>query len=164
MKKIRIYLATIKDSKDIWLWRNDKTTIFFSKNKKKINFKNHDFWFSKSLKEDDIDLNSVLPRVNLLISDFSGAIIDFLFLNKPIILYTPDLSDYKRDPGLAVDIFKSSFFYKAYSVKNVFNHLKVFLNKPKKFSDFHSNSRKKNINKFIKNKDPFKLIIDRLQN
>ena len=51
MKKIRIYLATIKDSKDIWLWRNDKTTIFFSKNKKKINFKNHDFWFSKSLKD-----------------------------------------------------------------------------------------------------------------
>ena len=114
--------------------------------------------------EDDIDLNSVLTRVNLLISDYSGVIIDFLFLNRPIILYTPDLSEYKRDPGLAVDIFNSPFFYNAYSVKNLFNQLKFFLNKPKKFSELHFNRRKKNINKFIINKDPFKLTIDRLQN
>ena len=30
---------TKKDSLDIWLWRNDKTSIFFSKNKKKLLFK-----------------------------------------------------------------------------------------------------------------------------
>jgi len=144
------------------LKRKFKHKFYNYKNEKKLKILNS---FSNFLYlQDDIDLNSVLPRVNLLISDYSGAIIDFLFLNRPIILYTPDLSSYRRDPGFSVDIFKSFFFYKAYSVKNLFNYLKFFLSKPKKFSDFHSNSRKKNINKFIKNKDPFKLIIDRLQN
>ena len=32
-----------KDSLDIWLWRNDKKSIFFSKNKKKIFEKTFDF-------------------------------------------------------------------------------------------------------------------------
>jgi hypothetical protein len=30
-----------RDLLDIWIWRNDKETIFFSKNKKKISIKNH---------------------------------------------------------------------------------------------------------------------------
>ena len=41
---------TKKDSLDIWHWRNDKISIFFSKNKKKITFRNHDKWFEKNLK------------------------------------------------------------------------------------------------------------------
>lgn len=166
LKKIN---RILRDHNSIILFRSHlglkkkfKHKFYNYKNEQKLKILNS---FSNFLYlEDDMDLNSVLPSVNLLISDYSGAIIDFLFLNRPIILYTPDLSDYKRDPGFSVDIFKSSFFYNAYCVKNVFNHLKVFLNKPKKFSDFHSNSRKKNINKFIRNKDPFKLIVDRLQN
>jgi RimJ/RimL family protein N-acetyltransferase len=40
-----------KDSLDIWLWRNDKTSIFFSKNKKKITLKEHNKWFNKKLKD-----------------------------------------------------------------------------------------------------------------
>jgi hypothetical protein len=38
-----------KDSLDIWQWRNDKISIFFSKNKKKITLKNHNKWFEKNL-------------------------------------------------------------------------------------------------------------------
>jgi len=38
-----------KDSLDIWLWRNDKKSIYFSKNKKKITFKAHNEWFKKNL-------------------------------------------------------------------------------------------------------------------
>ena len=38
-----------KDSLDIWLWRNDKATIFFSKNRKKINFQSHTKWLRKIL-------------------------------------------------------------------------------------------------------------------
>jgi RimJ/RimL family protein N-acetyltransferase len=38
-----------KDSLDIWLWRNDKKTIFFSKNKKKITLEAHNKWFKKNL-------------------------------------------------------------------------------------------------------------------
>ena len=39
-----------KDSLDIWLWRNDNKSIFFSKNKKKITLEAHNKWFKKNLK------------------------------------------------------------------------------------------------------------------
>lgn len=38
-----------KDSLDIWLWRNDKKSIFFSKNKNKITLEAHNKWFEKNL-------------------------------------------------------------------------------------------------------------------
>ena len=41
--------VTKKDSLDIWLWRNDKKSIFFSKNKKKITLNVHNKWFEKNL-------------------------------------------------------------------------------------------------------------------
>ena len=41
--------ATKKDLLDIWLWRNDKKSIFFSKNQKKITLKSHKKWFEKNL-------------------------------------------------------------------------------------------------------------------
>jgi RimJ/RimL family protein N-acetyltransferase len=43
-----------KDSLDIWLWRNDKKSIFFSKNKKKITLEAHNKWFKKNLKNKKI--------------------------------------------------------------------------------------------------------------
>jgi hypothetical protein len=39
-----------KDSLDIWLWRTDEMSVFFSKNKKKITIKNHNRWFKRNLK------------------------------------------------------------------------------------------------------------------
>jgi hypothetical protein len=46
--------VTKKDSLDIWLWRNDKKSIFFSKNKKKIILEEHNRWFKKNLKNKNI--------------------------------------------------------------------------------------------------------------
>ena len=43
-----------KDLLDIWLWRNDKKSIFFSKNKKKITLEAHNKWFKKNLKNKKI--------------------------------------------------------------------------------------------------------------
>jgi hypothetical protein len=43
-----------RDSFDIWLWRNDKKSIFFSKNKKKISLEAHNKWFQKNLKDSKI--------------------------------------------------------------------------------------------------------------
>ena len=43
-----------KDSLDIWLWRNDNKSIFFSKNKKKITLEAHNKWFRKNLKNKKI--------------------------------------------------------------------------------------------------------------
>jgi predicted lipoprotein len=45
---------TKKDSLDIWLWRNDKSSIFFSKNKKKITLESHNKWLAKNLNNPNI--------------------------------------------------------------------------------------------------------------
>lgn len=42
------------DSLDIWLWRNDLISIFYSRNKKKITLESHNRWFHKSLKDKKI--------------------------------------------------------------------------------------------------------------
>ena len=44
-----------KDSLDLWLWRNNKKSIFFSKNKKKITLEAHNKWFRKNLKNKKIE-------------------------------------------------------------------------------------------------------------
>ena len=49
-----IQKITKKDSLDIWLWRNNKKSIFFSKNKKKITLEAHNKWFRKNLKNKKI--------------------------------------------------------------------------------------------------------------
>ena len=49
-----IQKITKKDSLDLWLWRNDKKSIFFSKNKKKITLEAHSKWFKKNLKNKKI--------------------------------------------------------------------------------------------------------------
>jgi RimJ/RimL family protein N-acetyltransferase len=51
-----IQKITKKDSFDIWLWRNDKKSIFFSKNKKKITLNVHNKWFEKNLNNIKIKL------------------------------------------------------------------------------------------------------------
>ena len=45
---------TNKDSLDIWQWRNDKKSIFFSKNKKKVTLDVHNKWFKKNSKNKKI--------------------------------------------------------------------------------------------------------------
>jgi L-amino acid N-acyltransferase YncA len=50
-----IQKITKKDSLDIWLWRNDKKSIFFSKNKKKNTLESHNKWFNKTLKDKKIN-------------------------------------------------------------------------------------------------------------
>jgi len=47
-----------------------------------------------------LDLNEILSEYDLLVSDYSGCIIDFLLLDRPILIYAFDYSKYKKDPGL----------------------------------------------------------------
>ena len=60
-----IQKITKKDSLDVWLWRNDKKSIFFSKNKKKITLEAHNKWFRKNLKNKKIEFYiKVIGRIN----------------------------------------------------------------------------------------------------
>jgi len=61
------------------------------------------------LKEDDVpDINNLLPFVDVLISDYSGVLLDYLILDKPIIPTSFDLEEYtKYDRELYEDYDKT---------------------------------------------------------
>ncbi len=43
---------------------------------------------------------------DMLISDYSALIIDYSVMHKPMFFYVPDLEEYRKAPGIAVDYEK----------------------------------------------------------
>lgn len=68
------------------------------------------------------DVQELLIAADFLISDYSSIITDFALLNKPILIYCPDLEDYLSDRGFNQD-FNALPFPKAYTVSEVINKL-----------------------------------------
>lgn len=54
---------------------------------------------SDELKTKNIDLNQLLPLVDILITDYSSIYLDYLILNKPLIYLIPDLDAYSTSRG-----------------------------------------------------------------
>lgn len=53
------------------------------------------------------DIQELLPRIDLLITDYSGTVFDFMLTNKPVIFYPYDLENYlKNCRGLYLDYYK----------------------------------------------------------
>ena len=50
-----------------------------------------------------ISSERLLPVVDLLITDYSTTVLDFLAFERPFILYAPDLDEYERTRGFFVD-------------------------------------------------------------
>ena len=57
----------------------------------------------------DFDLNSILDVCDILISDYSGVIFDYLYLDRPIITYTPDYNELEKNVGFMFDPVKNNF-------------------------------------------------------
>lgn len=68
------------------------------------------------------DIQELLIAADFLISDYSSIITDFALLNKPILLYCPDLEEYLLDRGFNQD-FHALPFTKAYTVSEAINRL-----------------------------------------
>lgn len=68
------------------------------------------------------DVQELLIAADFLISDYSSIITDFALLNKPILLYCPDLEEYLLDRGFNQN-FNALPFPKAYTVFEVINKL-----------------------------------------
>ncbi|MCD7894810.1 MAG: CDP-glycerol glycerophosphotransferase family protein [Erysipelotrichaceae bacterium] len=50
------------------------------------------------------DTHTLFTISDMLISDYSSIIFDYMILNKPIIFYIPDYQEYKKELGVFVDI------------------------------------------------------------
>ena len=55
------------------------------------------FWIDVS---DVRDVNDILPAADILITDYSSIIFDWLLLDRPIIYYVYDKDDYAGDRGM----------------------------------------------------------------
>ena len=53
---------------------------------------------------DSIDINILLAGVDLLISDYSSIFVDYLVLDRPLILYVPDRVEYEKERGLYLSL------------------------------------------------------------
>lgn len=49
---------------------------------------------------DNENINDVLTIVDILVSDYSSIIFDFLPVDRPIVLFTPDIEEYRNTRGL----------------------------------------------------------------
>lgn len=56
-----------------------------------------------NLLDTNIDIQESLTYVDFLITDYSSIFLDFLVLDKPILLYCYDLEEYERTRGFLVD-------------------------------------------------------------
>lgn len=52
------------------------------------------------------DVNEILPLVDLLITDYSGIIIDYAVLRKPMIFIPYDIEEYTKHRGMNVDLLE----------------------------------------------------------
>ncbi len=51
----------------------------------------------------DIPSHKLLPVVDLLITDYSTTVLDYLAFDKPFLLYAPDLEEYENTRGFFID-------------------------------------------------------------
>ena len=101
----------------------------------------------------DFDLNSILSSCDILISDYSGIVADFLYINKPIILYIPDLKNYQLNPGLNLDYKKFDIGHKVFSFDELVVNIKNYFEDEKEFNNKFLLQRKKYFDIFYQNKD-----------
>ena len=99
----------------------------------------------------DFDLNSILDICDILITDYSGVIFDFLYLNRPIITYTPDYDEFNSNTGFVLDPTKYEFTFNANNFEQLKNLILNFTVISNKFKNLHETNRSLIQNKvFIK--------------
>ena len=52
----------------------------------------------------DEDLGELMAAADVLLSDYSSAVFEWAVLDRPLLLFVPDLDDYERSPGLYLDL------------------------------------------------------------
>jgi CDP-glycerol glycerophosphotransferase (TagB/SpsB family) len=109
-----------------------------------------------------IDLNSILFYCDLLISDYSGAIADFLLSKKPMIIYTPDFNKYNLKPGLNFNYSNFKFGHRANNFDQCYKYLCLYFKNSQKFSNEYYKNREKIKEVFFKEKTSFEKILNQI--
>ena len=108
----------------------------------------------------DFDLNSTLDICDILISDYSGVIFDYLFLDRPIICYAPDYEEFKSQNGFNLDPIEKQIAYYAKDLKELCELIGKYNYDKSLFNKEHSAQRDKIKNFVFPNDTNIERIID----
>lgn len=76
-----------------------------------------------------VDTDCLLARADLLVTDYSTVMLDYMLTGRPILLYAPDLDDYmKTERGLHMEYEDIGISNIAYSQEIFMRKLEMFLN------------------------------------
>lgn len=90
--------------------------------------------------EQDIRYDEILNGFDVMVSDYSSIVYDYLLLNRPIVYLLPDFEEYKNSKGF---VFNNISLYmpgeKAYDFKNLLAALAEAFDNPDKYADLRNN-------------------------
>ena len=112
----------------------------------------------------DFDLNSVLSLCDVLISDYSGVIFDYLLQDKAIITYAPDYIEFKVNNGFCLDPIENNFTHYAKNIDELNGFIAEFCSDKKLFNDKFKDQRKKIKNQVFLSEEGFDNIINTIKN
>ena len=128
---IKRHMNSDKKDKNI-LYNKDSENIYkYMKSLKNFRFIDYNF-----------DLNSVLSLCDVLITDYSGVIFDFLYYDRPIISYAPDYKIFKKQNGFSFDPIENKFTHYASNIGSLDNDIIKFHSNKKLFNNKFKNKRK----------------------
>lgn len=168
-KKIILYIPTFRVKKDF-----DYMTINFNELVTKLSENNNTNYIfmiklhpNCGIKEEivkdnmiifdsNVDVNELMIASDLIISDYSSIIFDYLYMKKPIYLYVPDEKEYINERGFSFDYNKLPFSKSVTSeelIKNILtndylkyeNKLRNFLKKLSIYDDGKASKRVVNL-------------------
>lgn len=80
--------------------------------------------------ESTFDINILMPYIDLLITDYSSAMLDALYFKKQIVYYVPDYEYYiKDDRGFLVDYDSVCINEKVMAVEDLLDSIMSCINK-----------------------------------
>lgn len=113
-------------------------TAFAGRN---FNMSEHCYEMTDSiLFEQDVRYDEILNSFDVMVSDYSSIVYDYLLLNRPIVYLLPDFEEYKNSKGF---VFNNISLYmpgeKAYDFENLLKALAEAFVNPDKYADLRNN-------------------------
>lgn len=90
------------------------------------------------------DINSLLPEISVLVTDYSSIMTDFALLDRPLLFVMPDYNDFLYERGLLEDFRSSLPGREALNFDDLVDWISRFLNQP----SIDSDRRKKYLEKY----------------